>query len=96
MVTYLPHLWRRCGRIGFSSYILKEKMRTTQNNGEQGRGGGEKDFIFPLVLYPDTSGMAHVIGMIDCVITWLKAKGDEIKFAKYEDCARSWKSQQKI
>jgi hypothetical protein len=67
-----------------------------ENNGEQGRGCGEKDFIFPLVLYPDTSGMAHVIGMIDCVITWLKAKGDEIKFVKYEDCARSWKSQQKI
>lgn len=56
MVTYLPHLWRRCGRISFSSYILKEKMRTAENNGEQGRGVGEKDFIFPLVLYLDTSG----------------------------------------
>lgn len=53
-----------------------------------------EDFVFPLVLHPDTSGMAHVIGMIDRVITWLKQKGDEVEFVTYENCAREWKAKQ--
>jgi hypothetical protein len=57
---------------------------------------GNGDFIFPLVLHPDTSGMAHVIGMIDQMIGWLKSQGAEVSFCKYEDVAREWRSQQKI
>jgi hypothetical protein len=38
--------------------------------------------------------MAHVIGMIDRVITWLKQKGDEVEFVTYENCAREWKAKQ--
>ena len=57
---------------------------------------GNGDFIFPLVLHPDTSGMAHVIGMIDQMIGWLKSQGEEVSFCKYEDVAREWRSQQKI
>jgi hypothetical protein len=60
--------------------------------GEEGRG----DFIFPLVLHPDTSGMAHIIGMIDRMIGWLKSRGGEVSFCRYEDAAREWKEQQKI
>jgi hypothetical protein len=37
------------------------------------------DFIFPLVLHPDTSGMAHVIGMIDQMIGWLKSQGEAVR-----------------
>ncbi|GLI73834.1 hypothetical protein PoHVEF18_002064 [Penicillium ochrochloron] len=53
-----------------------------------------EDFVFPLVLHPDTSGMAHVIGMIDRMITWLKQKGDEVEFVTFEDCAKEWKAKQ--
>jgi hypothetical protein len=95
-VQYLSHATNSHGYVSPTSTetMWKDQFQflypqgEDENNGEQGRGGGEKDIIFPLVLYPHTSGMAHVIGMIDCVITWLKAKGDEIKFVKYEDCAR--------
>jgi len=58
--------------------------------------GKEGDFLFPLVLHPDTSGMAHIIGMIDRMIFWLKEKGDEIVFSKYEDVANAWKAGQKL
>jgi hypothetical protein len=37
---------------------------------------------FPLVLHPDTSGMTHIIGMIDRVINWLKAKGDDVNLPR--------------
>ena len=65
---------------------------------ENGKGslGGKGDFIFPLVLHPDTSGMAHVIGMIDRMIAWLKSRGEEVEFCKYEDVAREWKARQNI
>ena len=26
------------------------------------------EMVFPLILYPDTSGMAHVIGMVERVL----------------------------
>lgn len=57
---------------------------------------GKGDFIFPLVLHPDTSGMAHVIGMIDRMISWLKSRGQEVEFCNYEDVAREWKARQHI
>lgn len=56
----------------------------SDGKGEEGSG----DVIFPLVLRPDTSGMAHVIGMIDQMIGWLKSMGDEVTFCKYEDVTR--------
>lgn len=62
----------------------------------EGLGAGKGDFIFPLVLHPDTSGMAHVVGMIDQMIEWLKGWGGEVKFARYEDVAREWKQKQKL
>ncbi|KAJ5491194.1 Peptidoglycan deacetylase [Penicillium diatomitis] len=52
------------------------------------------DFVFPLILHPDTSGMAHVIGMIDRMISWLKQKGDEVEFVTFENCAKEWKARQ--
>jgi hypothetical protein len=57
---------------------------------------GKGNFIFPLVLHPDTSGMAHVIGMIDEMIGWLKGWGKEVEFSTYEEVAREWKEKQKI
>jgi hypothetical protein len=53
---------------------------------------GEKDtMVFPLVLHPDTSGMAHVIGMIDRIIAYLKGWGDEVEFCTFADAAKEWK-----
>lgn len=53
-------------------------------------------FLFPIVLHPDTSGMAHVIGMIDRMIQWLKAQGNHVEFVTYGHYAAEWKSQQDI
>ncbi|EPS25713.1 putative peptidoglycan N-acetylglucosamine deacetylase [Penicillium oxalicum 114-2] len=53
-----------------------------------------EDFVFPLILHPDTSGMAHVIGMIDRMISWLKQKGEEVEFVTFENCATEWKARQ--
>ncbi|KAI4737731.1 polysaccharide deacetylase [Aureobasidium sp. EXF-12298] len=49
--------------------------------------GREDMTIFALVLHPDTSGMAHVIGMIQRFLGWLKSFGDEVEFCTYEHIA---------
>ncbi|KAL4737652.1 hypothetical protein BDV11DRAFT_191196 [Aspergillus similis] len=55
--------------------------------------GARQDFIFPLILHPDTSGMAHVIGMIDRVIGWLKG-WEGVEFVTFGECAKEWKRRQ--
>jgi hypothetical protein len=58
---------------------------------------GEKDMmVFPLVLHPDTSGMAHVIGMIERFVKWLQGWGQEVEFCTYEDAARVWKEKNPV
>lgn len=58
---------------------------------------GEKDvMVFPLVLHPDTSGMAHVIGMVDRVITYLEGWGEEVEFCTFENAAREWKARNAV
>lgn len=52
---------------------------------------GEPEFMFPILLHPDTSGMAHIIGMIDRVIQWLvSGYGDSIEFCTHERIAADW------
>lgn len=44
--------------------------------------------VFPLTLHPDTSGMAHVIGMVERVLTWLKGmNGREVEFCTMREVA---------
>ena len=57
----------------------------------------EKDMmVFPLVLHPDTSGMAHVIGMVERIVTWLQAWGNAVEFCTYEEAAKEWKEKNQV
>lgn len=58
---------------------------------------GEGDtMVFPLVLHPDTSGMAHVIGMIERMLGWFKGWGGEVEFATFESVAETWKGKNAV
>lgn len=57
----------------------------------------EKDvMVFPLVLHPDTSGMAHVIGMIERMVTYLQGWGSEVEFSTFRDAAAEWKGRNAV
>lgn len=43
--------------------------------------------IFSIVLHPDTSGMAHIIGMIERFLKWLFAFGDNVECMLCEQIA---------
>lgn len=68
--------------------MWKDRFNWLWNWGPDGSGPG--DFVFPLVLHPDTSGMAHVAGTIEGMLGWLKAWGPQVEFTTYEKAARQF------
>ena len=43
--------------------------------------------VFLLILHPDTSGMAHVIGIVERVLKWLKGWEGLVEFLTFEEIA---------
>lgn len=68
-----------------------------QEESAQAQGKESSDvFVFPLVLHPDTSGMAHVIGMVERVVKWLQGWGSDVEFVTYEAAAAEWKAKNSV
>ncbi|KAL8721875.1 MAG: hypothetical protein Q9181_007611 [Wetmoreana brouardii] len=91
-LSYLPHVQNSHGYVDVRviEQMWKDRFVWLWENGEEEEGEEEgiNEFIFPIVLHPDTSGMAHVIGMIERFLIWLKGWGPEVEFWRYEDIAR--------
>jgi len=51
--------------------------------------------FFPILMHPDTSGMAHIMGMAERVMVWLKSWGDSVEFCTHEEIAREWLAEQR-
>ena len=90
-LSYFPHVPNSHGYVDVRliEQMWKDRFEWLWENGsgEQDQGG---DFVFPLVLHPDCSGMAHVIGMVERMVKWLKEK-EGVEFWKYEDIASAWR-----
>lgn len=58
--------------------------------------GGEEVTVFPLILHPDTSGMAHILPMIERFLNKVQGLGPKVEFSTFAEVAESWnKSQNK-
>ena len=89
-LSYLPHSPKGMGYISTRvvEQLWKDKFMWLW---EHEKDGNEMaDFVFPILLHPDSSGMAHVIGMIDRIIKWLQAFGDSVEFCTHEQLAIAW------
>ncbi|KAJ5099922.1 hypothetical protein N7532_006923 [Penicillium argentinense] len=53
----------------------------------------EEDPVFPVLMHPDTSGMAHVIGMLERMLGWLKEweREGEVEFLQTVEIAQWWR-----
>ncbi|KAJ5817799.1 hypothetical protein N7447_007807 [Penicillium robsamsonii] len=56
--------------------------------------GGDGSFVFPILMHPDTSGMSHVIGMVDRFVGWLRGWGDAVQFCTFESITQEWLEEQ--
>jgi hypothetical protein len=85
-MQYLPHLANSAGYV--STRVIEQmwmdKFMWLWKNSK------EEEWVFPLLIHPDTSGMAHVIGMIDRMLGWLKGFGEAVEFCTCESIAAEW------
>lgn len=112
-LSYLPHVPNSHGYVDVRVIEQMWKDRFTwlwehahEDDGAdgslEGSGGASVEeqvtqFIFPIVLHPDTSGMAHVVGMVERVLRWLQGmEGQGVEFCRYEDIARETKEAAEI
>ncbi|KAI4630546.1 hypothetical protein J4E80_001484 [Alternaria sp. BMP 0032] len=96
-LQYLPNAPNSHGYVDVRvmENMWKDKFEWIRS--EMLESNGKKDtVVFPLVLHPDTSGMAHVIGMIERVIKWLKAWDGDVEFCTYEEAAGEWKEKNAV
>lgn len=56
----------------------------------------EEEPVFPVLMHPDTSGMAHVIGMMERFLGWLRGweGAGEVEFCQSGEVARWWREKQ--
>ncbi|PCD36710.1 hypothetical protein FGRA07_07714 [Fusarium graminearum] len=89
-MQFLPNVTNSHGFVSSEAIekMWKDRFNWLWNWGPDGSGPG--DFVFPLVLHPDTSGMAHVAGTIEGMLRWLKEWGPQVEFVTYEEAAREF------
>ncbi|KUJ13708.1 polysaccharide deacetylase family protein [Mollisia scopiformis] len=94
-LQYLPHLANSMGYVSTRvvEQMWKDKFMWLWDNGKEGTES--LDFIFPILMHPDTSGMAHIIGMSERVIQWLQGFGDQVEFCTHEQIATAWLAEKK-
>ena len=99
-LQYLPHLPNSMGYVSTRviEQMWKDKFMWCLENYSQDVGylGDEMSFVFPILMHPDTSGMAHILGMSERVISWLKSWGDTVQFCTHEEIANVWLKAQKM
>ncbi|CAG9939962.1 unnamed protein product [Clonostachys rosea f. rosea IK726] len=90
-MMYLPHLPNSMGYVSTSvvEQMWKDKFMWLWEQGTL-EGTDAADFIFPILVHPDVTGLAHIIGMVDRFIGWLKGFGEAVEFCKCEDIAAAW------
>lgn len=93
-LQYLPHLANSNGYVSTSvvEQMWKDKFMWLWENAATSteKSFETTDFVFPILMHPDTSGMAHIMGMAERMISWLQSWGDAVEFSKHEDIAREW------
>ena len=72
--------------------MWKDRMEFLRN---EVADGDESMKVFSIILHPDTSGMAHVIGMVERFLRWVQGLGEEVEFCTYAAIAEDWKQIQK-
>ncbi len=97
-MMYLPHLSNSMGYV--STRVVEQMWRdkfvwlweqAQRTDLARREGNASADFIFPILVHPDVSGLAHIIGMIDRFIGWLRSYGGStVEFCTCEEIAAAW------
>ncbi|KAH0539041.1 hypothetical protein FGG08_004387 [Glutinoglossum americanum] len=86
-VRLIERMWK--DRFEFLAGEIAEVAEDAEKNGKDEDEGR----VFMLVLHPDTSGMAHVIGMVERFLRWVDDQG-EVEFLKCAELAGWWREKE--
>ncbi|KAL9097205.1 MAG: hypothetical protein Q9165_000632 [Trypethelium subeluteriae] len=88
-LQYYPHTSNSHGYVDVRviEQMWKDRFLWLRSDLEDRKG---ELVCFPLILHPDTSGMAHVIGMVERFLRWLQGFGSEVEFCTYAEIAEQW------
>ncbi|KAI1837955.1 CAZyme family CE4 [Penicillium roqueforti] len=93
-LQYFPHLDNTNGQV--DARVVEQRWKDMflwlWENADV--DGGDGSFVFPILMHPDTSGMSHVIGMVDRFVGWLRGWGDAVQFCTFESITRQWLEEQ--
>lgn len=94
-LQYFPHVHNSHGHV--DARVVEQRWKDIflwlWENGDVDQEDGS--FIFPILMHPDTSGMAHVMGMVDRFVAWLRNWGDSVQFHTFSSIAQDYIDQQK-
>lgn len=88
-MQFFPHVPNSAGYVDVRvvERMWIDRFQWLRSEIEMGR---EDMTVFSLVIHPDTSGMAHIIGMIKRFFEYIKSFGSEVEFMTYEQIATQW------
>ncbi|MCJ1395610.1 hypothetical protein MMC18_008496 [Xylographa bjoerkii] len=92
-MSFYPHTSNSHGYVDprLIEQMWKDRFTWLWNNEREQSDDKTSFLVFPLVLHPDTSGMAHIVGMVERFLMWLQTWGDDVVFEKYKDIAAAFK-----
>lgn len=92
-MQYFPHPGSGTGYVDVRlvEQMWKDRFEWIRHEIEDGK---QDMSIFSIIIHPDTSGMAHIVGMIERFLTWLKSFGEEVEFMTYAQIATQFKKEQ--
>ncbi|EMC97574.1 hypothetical protein BAUCODRAFT_456424 [Baudoinia panamericana UAMH 10762] len=93
-LQFYPHTVNSAGYVDVRVVERMWMDRLEWLRGEVAEEDGEMK-VMSLVLHPDTSGMAHIIGMIERFLRWVLSLGEEVEFMRYEEIAAEYRRRQK-
>ncbi|OKL61120.1 hypothetical protein UA08_03096 [Talaromyces atroroseus] len=95
-LQYFPHLHNSHGHVDVR--VVEQRWKDIflwlWENAEAESPDGT--FIFPLLMHPDTSGMAHVAAMVDRFVGWLRSWGDSVEFHTCASIAQDWLDKERV
>jgi len=89
-MQFYPHTENSAGYVDVRQVerMWRDRFEFLQQEVAEGREG---TVVYGLILHPDTSGMAHVIGMVERFLVWLKSMGGEVEWRTCGEVAEEFK-----
>lgn len=95
-LQFFPHTPNSAGYVDVKVVegMWRERFEWLRKEAAEEEGNDDMT-VFGLVLHPDTSGMAHVIGMVERFLTWVKGFGEEVEWCQYGELAEEFRRRAK-